>query len=244
MDAYTCPKGHNSQDCDYCSECGAKIQVAPPSSTAGDSGPFSGSSGASDSSGRNAVERCASCGSPRDTSGIAFCEICGWDFANRPATGAPAAPPLAPEPEIQPETAAPPAEEPDPIRGPAAPPSPGWSITVSVDVLPAQPGSPEPPSDIVPQTVALNKPVTLIGRRSDVRAIYPEIPLQYDDAVSHRHALLQVDTKGALLLRDIGAANGTRLNGREIEPMIDHPVHDGDQITLGYWSRIAVKAIQ
>jgi hypothetical protein len=243
MDAYICPKGHSSQDSDYCSECGAKIQAAAASSAAVDSGPFSGSSGSSGSSGRNAVEHCPSCGAPRDTPGIAFCEICGWDFANGPATGAAPAPPPALEPDTQPETAAAAASEPDPGRDPAAPPSTGWSVTLLVDVLPAQPGSPQPPSDIVPQTVALTKPVTLIGRRSDVRAIYPEIPLQYDDAVSHRHALLQVDAEGALLLRDIGAANGTRLNGREIEPMIDHPVHDGDQITLGYWSRIVIKAV-
>lgn len=243
MDAYNCPKGHNSQDSDYCSECGAKIQAAPAAPTAADSGPFSGSSGpsgSSGSSGRNAVEHCPSCGAPRDTPGIAFCEICGWDFANGPATGAT----HPPQSETQPEAAPALVSEPDPVQGPATPPPLGWSVTVSVDAFPTQPGSPEPPSDIVPQTVALTKPVTLIGRRSDVRAIYPEIPLQYDDAVSHRHALLQIDTKGALLLRDIGAANGTRLNGREIEPMIDHPVHHGDQITLGYWSRIAVKAVQ
>ena len=239
MDAFNCPKGHNSQDSDYCSECGAKIPAASASSAAADSGPFSGSSSSSGSSSRSAVEHCPSCGAPRDTPGIAFCEICGWDFANGPATGAAPAPPEA-EPAPAPESDS----GSDPAPGPAAPQPPGWAVTISVDALLAQSGSPQPPSDIVPQTLALAKPVTLIGRRSDVRAIYPEIPLQYDDAVSHRHALLQIDAKGALLLRDIGAANGTRLNGREIEPMVDHPVHDGDQITLGYWSRIVVKVVQ
>lgn len=239
MDAISCPKGHNSQDTDYCSECGAKIPAGPASSTSADSGPLSGSSGSSGSSSRSGVEACSSCGAPRDTPGIAFCEVCGWDFANGPATGAAPAPPQ----EAVPEPAAPPAPEPEPSPNLAAPQPSGWAVTISVDALLAQSGSPQPPSDIVPQTLALTRPVTLIGRRSDVRAIYPEIPLQYDDAVSHRHALLQIDANGGLLLRDIGAANGTRLNGREIEPMIDHPVHDGDQITLGYWSRIAVKAV-
>ena len=146
MDAYNCPKGHNSQDSDYCSECGAKIQAAPASSAAEDAGPFSGSSGSSGSSSRSAVEHCPSCGAPRDTPGIAFCEICGWDFANGPATGAvPAAPP---------ETEAAPASEadsgPDSTVGLAPPQFPGWSVTVSVDALLTGSGSPQPPSDVVP----------------------------------------------------------------------------------------------
>ena len=76
--------------------------------------------------------------------------------------------------------------------------------------------------------VALDKPVSLVGRRNEARAIFPEIALPHDEAVSRRHALLQTDAQGGLLLRDIGAANGTRLNGKELEPMVDYPVKDGD----------------
>lgn len=116
-------------------------------------------------------------------------------------------------------------------------------VTLSVDPALRGAGSPEAPAGIAPLTVQLKEPVSLIGRQSDARAIFPEIPVKHDDAVSHRHALLQLFGNGTLLLRDIGAANGTRLNGREIEPLVDHPLKDGDEIALGHWSRISVKAI-
>ena len=64
--------------------------------------------------------------------------------------------------------------------------------------------------------------------------------MQHDDAVSHRHALLQLDPSGALTLRDIGSSNGTRLNGAEITRAIDYPLKDGDVIAFGHWSTLAV----
>jgi pSer/pThr/pTyr-binding forkhead associated (FHA) protein len=103
---------------------------------------------------------------------------------------------------------------------------------------------PEPPAGVGPFTIPLDKPVSLIGRRSDSRAIFPEIPLNYDDAVSHRHALLQRGDDGTLVLRDLGASNGTRLNGKDVEPLVDKALRDDDQITLGHWTRIAVKAVR
>jgi len=225
MDTHTCPKGHNSIESDYCSECGAKIPAA--------AGAASQSSQPPDSpalSGSVATEHCPACRAPREIAGLAFCEICGWDFANGPATGA---------------VLAPPADAVDLVMPVAAPevPSSNWTVTIEVDPLLRQQNSPWPPVGIVPLTLPLSQPVSLIGRRSEARAIFPEMALAYDDAVSHRHALLQLDGHGTLLLRDIGSSNGTRLNGQEIAPMQDYPVHDGDQITLGHFTRITVKAV-
>jgi len=104
-------------------------------------------------------------------------------------------------------------------------------------------GSPEPPAGFTPATLELKQPVNVIGRRSEPRAIFPEIDMSHDDAVSHRHALLQLYASGVLLLRDIGSSNGTRLNGKLINPMIDQRLKDGDEITLGHWSKIRVTAI-
>jgi pSer/pThr/pTyr-binding forkhead associated (FHA) protein len=115
-------------------------------------------------------------------------------------------------------------------------------MIVAVDPSLRETGSPDAPSGVGPFTIHLDKPVSLIGRSSPSRAIFPEIPLDFDEAVSHRHALLQMKD-GALALRDIGAANGTRLNGKDLKPMDDAPVHDGDNITLGHWTRITVKAV-
>jgi hypothetical protein len=230
MDVFVCPKGHNSSESDYCSECGAKIPAA--------SGVIASSGQSPDdlaSSGSNATEHCPACGAPREIAGLAFCEICGWDFANAPAAG----------------TAEATAAESDPAAGatpvaaePVPDPVAKWTVTVDVDLTLRQPNSPFPAAGMIPLTLALTQPVSLIGRRSEARAIFPEIALAYDDAVSHRHALLQIDGTGALLLRDIGSSNGTRLNGEEITAMQDYPLHDGDQITLGHFTRIGVKAVQ
>ena len=94
---------------------------------------------------------------------------------------------------------------------------------------------------MAPVTIQLDKTVNLIGRKSEKRAILPEVPLDLDDAVSHRHALLTRGDDGSLTLRDIGSANGTRLNGADGQPLVDIPLHDGDQITLGRWTRLTVK---
>ncbi len=66
MDTYLCPKGHQSTEPDYCSECGAKMQAAASSTPA----PATPAAGA---------EHCPDCGTPRDPD-IAFCEICGYNF--------------------------------------------------------------------------------------------------------------------------------------------------------------------
>jgi pSer/pThr/pTyr-binding forkhead associated (FHA) protein len=74
-----------------------------------------------------------------------------------------------------------------------------------------------------------------------MRGIYPDIPLNFDDAVSHRHALIVRQSDGIFILRDIGSSNGTKLNGVELQPMVDTPIKDGDEFTLGHWTRIKVK---
>lgn len=239
MNAYPCPKGHNSIESDYCSECGAKIpavsgavsQLSQPDQ------PIE----AQASSSSSATDLCPVCGALREIAGLAFCEICGWDFANGPAIGTAVASVSASD-SVAGTT---PAMAPEGLpANSAAEPNANWTVTIEVDPLLRQQSSPFPLTGIVPLTLPLNQPVSLIGRRSEARAVFPEIALAYDDAVSHRHALLQIDGNGALLLRDIGSSNGTRLNGQETTPMQDYPLHDGDQITLGHFTRISVKAIR
>ena len=41
-----------------------------------------------------------------------------------------------------------------------------------------------------------------MGRTSQARAIHPEISLDFDDAVSSRHAILTLAADGSLVLRD------------------------------------------
>jgi pSer/pThr/pTyr-binding forkhead associated (FHA) protein len=45
------------------------------------------------------------------------------------------------------------------------------------------------------------------------------------------------------VLRDLNSANGTQLNGADVLPGADVPLHDGDSIAVGAWTRIAVRAV-
>jgi hypothetical protein len=174
----------------------------------------------------------------RDHTGVAFCEICGYNF-NTGARGE--VPTPMPVPVAVPIVHAPPPVDPAPAV--TSQQSSGWSVVVSVDPSLRQAGSPDPPADFSALTIVIKDPVSLIGRKSAARAIYPEIALDHDEAVSRRHALLQLSADGALVLRDIGGANGTRLNGQDVQPMTDQPLKDGDEITLGHWTRISVKSV-
>ena len=216
METFVCPKGHGSSEPDYCSECGARMDSVPASMAEAVT---------------TGTQSCPECGAGRDQPGIAFCEICGYNFT----TGQPGSDPVMAIP-LPPPVPAPPAPEPtEPTEA-----AKEWEVVVSVDEALRNEASPDAPS-LQPVTVALHGPVSLIGRRSQTRAIFPEIDLSYDSAVSARHALLQVDAAGGVTLRDIGAANGTRLNGHEVAPLTDHPLAAGDEITLGHWTRIVLQ---
>ncbi len=117
-----------------------------------------------------------------------------------------------------------------------------WSVEITVDPTLRAPESPEAPAGFQPVTISLAKDSNLIGRTSEKRGVFPEVALDWDDAVSHRHALLNRGDDGALVFRDVGSANGTRVNGVDLEALVDHPLKDGDTLTLGHWSRITVKA--
>jgi pSer/pThr/pTyr-binding forkhead associated (FHA) protein len=125
---------------------------------------------------------------------------------------------------------------------------------ITVDPTLQTPDSPPPPTQAA-ITVALDSfpnPAVLIGRTSSSRAIYPEIALDFDSAISTRHAILTLTgdpltgdplTGGTWTLRDIGSSNGTYLNGKEITPMQDVPLKQGDRITLGHWTAMVFTAI-
>jgi hypothetical protein len=161
---------------------------------------------------------CPSCSTLHNPDEGPFCGICGYNFI----TGAQGLPPQS---------------EPQPI--PPAVLSPNWTVVISVDPVQRDPISPPAP-DLAPITLALPKSVNLIGRTSQARAIYPEISLDFDDAVSQRHGLLTIQADGSLMFRDIGSSNGTCLNGVEVTVMADLPLKNGDQLTLGHWTKLSI----
>jgi hypothetical protein len=236
---FTCPKGHNSTESDYCSECGAKIAGgAEVKAEVLSTSAFSSSSLSS--------LTCPDCLAPHESDSGDFCEICGYNFSNG-KHGELAVPNIPVSlsttiPEIQSELDHP---EEESGKSPAKEQilTIWWELTATVDPSLRHPESPEPPTTQSPLTFSLKPGTNLIGRSNSVRAIYPDIPLDFDNAVSHRHAILSCQSDGTLTLRDIGSSNGTVLRGEELKPMIDVLLQDGDEFTLGHWTRITIKAL-
>jgi hypothetical protein len=163
---------------------------------------------------------CPDCSAPHEPDSGDFCEICGYNFV----TGAHGELPIAVS------------------HPPVSPPSSlTWEITITLDSVAHDPASPPSPGNFTPFSLRLEQRNNLIGRTSQARLIHPEISLDFDDAISHRHALLNLNPDGTLTLRDIGSSNGTKLNNVEVKPMVDALLKNGDEITLGHWTRIKVK---
>lgn len=247
MATYPCPKGHSSTENDYCSECGAKIEGAG----GGGSSPAAPAiqSPASPSS---AVLKCPDCGITHLPTDGDYCEVCGFNFKTGAHGELPVAVQAAPTPAPAPPAAPPPqppaieAADPAPAMEAAVDKGPailGWEVTVQVDPTLKLDDSPAPPTDYTPQVNALRSGSNLIGRNSPRRGIHPEIALDHDDAVSHRHAILEMHGDKSLSLRDIGSSNGTSVNGKEVPQLEDIAIHDGDAITLGHWTRLVIKAV-
>jgi FHA domain len=114
-----------------------------------------------------------------------------------------------------------------------------WQVEVSINSQPKDADSPAPPNR-PSQVLEIAVGSHLIGRTSQKRAILPEISLDFDDAISHRHALIELRADRSLILRDIGSANGTSLNGHEIPLTRDIPLQPGDIVTLGHWTKLTI----
>ncbi|RUT02756.1 hypothetical protein DSM106972_056760 [Dulcicalothrix desertica PCC 7102] len=229
MSTYQCLKGHLSTESDYCSECGAKIQgsieqvitVNPPDNLP--------------KLAKNAIT-CPACTAPHDSTSGHFCEICGYNFN----TGVHGEVPLI---ILDSDTISPlPVETPQNVetRHVASLQQKQIEITITVDPALRNAESPEAPNQ-PPIILRLDKDSNLIGRLSIARGINPEIALNFDSAVSHRHALINRQSDGTFTLRDIDSSNGTVLNTVELMPMVDAVLKDGDEFSLGHWTRIKVR---
>ncbi len=232
MSIYQCLKGHISTEPDYCSECGAKIQDVQEK-------PLTVNTLACEVETREIVSlqsviACPDCTVPHDPKSGEFCEICGYNFVTK---GHGEVPLGVGEQGSRGAGGAEGVSENDSSL------SCLLDIVVIVDPSLRSSESPEPPNQ-APITFQLDKESNLIGRRSELRGVYPEVALDFDGAVSQRHALLNRRSDGTFVLRDIGSTNGTKLNGVELMTMVDTPIKDGDEFTLGHWTRIKVKVVR
>ncbi len=123
---------------------------------------------------------------------------------------------------------------------PFAPPEVArWRLEVVVD--PGLDDEPDPSAPCPPAgpvaTVEVTGDEVTVGRHDAVPR--PGVALR-DPGASRRHARF-VREGDELRVADVGSTNGTRHNGVELradEPVV---VRDGDQVTIGRWTRITVR---
>lgn len=221
-----CSNGHDSATADYCDVCGAPMGAPARPQPAQSEQSVS----------------CGSCGQPM-LAGARFCELCGWD-AEAARLGADSAPSREPDPEIT--LSAP----------PAPPPVTGWHVVVVADrsyfdTVLAMEGADASalsfPAYWPERRFPLAGPRIVIGRHSRSRGTEPDIDLggQFaDPGVSHLHAMLVAQPDGSWAVVDLGSSNGTYLNEATdpIRPNVPVTVGDGDEIHVGAWTTLSLRA--
>jgi FHA domain len=262
----TCPAGHESASSDFCDNCGMRIGAATPAPPV-PSGPAPVSSApAAPSRPAAPGAPCPQCGTPQAGQ---FCEKCGFNFASGQSlsTAVPVAGPPPPPPPTNGPASGPPASGVTGsgpagsvdlrsggygASGPAA--GPAWTAVVTADrgyfdaVVAA--GGPDAATMEFPgycpeRRFRLAGPEMRIGRRSVSRGLQPEIDLTgppADTGVSHLHAVLLAQPDGSWAIVDPGSANGTKLNDQDLGIGVQTPLHDGDRICLGAWTRLTISS--
>lgn len=197
------------------------------------------------------------CGELRPGPLARFCDTCRYDFvthlpfsaaasanpaANLVPSAAPAASPAPPLPASPlPATVFPPAPASPvaPAGSPALPAVQRWELLAQVDASLRKPEDPEP-GDRSERLFPLDLQDHLIGRRSDSADIHPEVVIP-DPGISRRHARLLRQPGGGMALVDLGSMNGTQVNGNAVAPNVITPLAEGDQVTLGCWTRLILR---
>lgn len=232
---YKCPKGHDSTDSDYCSECGALIGqsviATEPASANVQSKPSSSG------------EICPDCGTPRDGGGR-FCEVCRHDFQDN-KTGVAEAIVASQKPSV-PTTDAKEEQKPattplvvDEVQNSAI--TERLNIVITVDKNRAASWEGESPikPDDSDRVFPLDLDENLVGRRSSKKGVYPEIEIN-DPGVSHRHLKFIKQSDGSFGVLELGSSNGTELNGSALEPGITTAVKPGDELSIGIWTLLKI----
>lgn len=159
----------------------------------------------------SANQNCSACGAVNPV-GVAFCEDCGASLSE---THAPieASPPPTPV-----SYDAPAAATPAPV---ATAPTPAVGASRLVHTSGRE--------------FMLQKDLILMGRRSPVDGIYPEVDLTELDVesyISRKHGRLSRQGD-VFVYEDLGSSNGSFHNGARLQPHIQTPLKEGDSIRLG-----------
>ena len=118
-----------------------------------------------------------------------------------------------------------------------------WDIVIAVD--PTLDKAPDParpcPVGAADRIFPLDLDENLVGRHSDRKDIHPEIAVN-DPGISRRHLSFRRRPDGGFLALELGSTNGTMLNGTSLEAGLPTPLKDGDQLTLGCWTRMTIRS--
>lgn len=82
----------------------------------------------------------------------------------------------------------------------------------------------------------LNGSRIYVGRFDPVTGMRPEVDLTLLDlkrSVSRRHAILSLDDNGYGISEEVGALNGTEINGDQVDPGTRVPIRHGDEVAFG-----------
>ncbi|MBN1666114.1 MAG: FHA domain-containing protein [Anaerolineales bacterium] len=75
-----------------------------------------------------------------------------------------------------------------------------------------------------------------LGRATAGQPIVPDVDLNdfeaYEAGVSRLHASLILSSP-TIKVQDLGSVNGTRVNGKKLDPYTAAPLNNGDILTLG-----------
>jgi pSer/pThr/pTyr-binding forkhead associated (FHA) protein len=98
------------------------------------------------------------------------------------------------------------------------------------------------PGELPERRIPLTGAEVRIGRRSVSRGIEPEIDLgtPRDPGVSRQHAKLVRAPDGSWTVVDLGTENGITVNGKDVTSGDSVPLHPGDRIHLGAWTKITI----
>lgn len=156
-----------------------------------------------------AASACPACGA-QNLPGVAFCEDCGASLSDAPATATAAAvaPPVHYDavPSVAPTTTAP-------------------MVHSSRPRLVHTSGREFP----------MEKDTILLGRRSPVDGIFPEVDLtdyDTDSYISRRHGRITRNEAG-YVYEDLGSSNGSWVNGNKLQAHILQPLGEGNSLRLG-----------
>lgn len=238
--AYQCPKGHQSTDSDYCSECGTLIGKSNISKIEQVQG-----SNSNIRSGNQDI--CPDCGTPRAFD-ARFCEVCRHDFQEN-KTGVAEAVVASQKPAQQNDNAPQSSETKAEKDSAAAQDSKSaeeksavhekLNIIISVDKDKASTCEIETSikPDGLDRVFPLDLDENLVGRRSTGKGIYPEIVIN-DPGVSHRHLMFIKQPDNSFVVLELGSSNGTELNGTPLEPGVNTAVKAGDELAVGIWTKL------